>query len=320
MDAIVGLFMFLFWVAVFVGIYAIFQFNKLRQLKETVNRRRANVGAAIKKRGDIMNRVAEAVKGYQGFEQLTTLKMSQDNTAVALAAAYSQTNGMMAAIQSAAQRFPDFRTSALYQEFTQDNRNCNTDIETRTLELTASIDDYNSKRGGLPVVLIAGFLGFRREEYPKFDTAGAETEVESMKDLNAIGTRDDERIEQLLGSAGSSLLGATKVLAGHANQAGKALAAGAGQASRMLAEKIKEKTAGTKYFYAPPGGVPQGPASFDEIQALRAQGSIPENVMLAEVGSQSWQPYSAVAAALGPPAAVPAPPPPSGPPGPAPLV
>jgi LemA protein len=316
MEAIVGLFVFLVWVALLVGIYAIFQFNKLRGLKETVNRRRANVGAAIKKRADIMNRVAEAVKGYQGFEQLTTLKLSADNAAASLAAAYAQTNNMLATIQSAAQRFPELQTSTLYREFMADNRSVNEDIETRNLQLTEAIDAYNTKRGGFPAVLVAGFLGFRREEYPRFDTAGAETDVEQLKDLTAIGTRDDDRIEQLLAGAGSQLLGATKVLAGHAGQAGKALAAGAGQAGKLIAEKIKEKTAGTKYFYAPPGGVPKGPATLEEIRSLRAEGAIPENVMLAEVGSETWQTYAAVASAAEP-QGLPAPPPPP-PPGAAP--
>jgi LemA protein len=316
MEAIVGLFVFFFWVAVILGIIAVFQFNKLRRLKETVNRRRANVGASIKKRADIMNRVAEAVKGYQGFEQLTALKISQDNAAASLAAAYAQTNNMLATIQSAAQRFPELQTSSIYREFTQDNRKCNEDIETRNLELTEAIDTYNSSRGAMPAVFIAGFLGFRREEYPRFDTAGAETEVQELKDVTAIGTRDDERIEQLLAGAGSQILGATKVLAGHAGQAGKALAAQANQAGKLLAEKIKERTAGTKYFYAPPGGVPKGPATLEEIQSLQAQGTIPETVMLAAVGSETWQPLAAVVASAAQETAVPTPPPP---PGPAPL-
>ena len=80
-SLIADLFWLAFWIVLIVAIIAAFQFNGLRQLKETVNRRRANVGAALKKRADIMNRAAEALKGYQGYEQFTTLKISQDNTA-----------------------------------------------------------------------------------------------------------------------------------------------------------------------------------------------------------------------------------------------
>ena len=312
-SAIFGLIEFALFIAVIIAIVAAFQFNGLRQLKETVNRRRANVSAAIKKRADIMNRAADALKGHQGFEQFTMLKISQDNTTAALAAAYQQTNTMMASIQSAASRFPEFQTSAIYKEFLADNRTVNTDIEQRNLALTEAIDAYNVKRGGLPAVLFAGFLGFRREEYPKFEAGGQETEIEDLKE---IGSRDDERMEQLLAGAGSSILSATKIIAGRAEQAGRSLAAGATQASKMIADKVKERTAGKKYFYSPPGGVPKGPATFDEIQSLRAQGSIPENVMLAEVGSESWQPLSAFSAPPTPEPVVlaPPPPPPPGPP------
>src|SRR5262249_5701979 len=126
-SLIEGIFWLVFWIVLIVGIIAAFQFNGLRQLKETVNRRRANVGAAI------MNRAADALKGYQGFEQFTTLKISSDNTTAALASAYQQTNTMMASIQSAAQRYPEFQTSAIYREFMADNRTVNTDIEQRNL-------------------------------------------------------------------------------------------------------------------------------------------------------------------------------------------
>jgi hypothetical protein len=140
-------------------------------------------------------------------------------------------------------------------------------------------------------------LGFKREEYPAFDTQGAELAVGSV---GAIESHDDDRMEQLLQSAGTSILGATKVLAGQAGQAGKVLANQANQASKLIAdrvaEKVKEKHSGPKYFYMMPGGVPKGPASRDDIRVLLTQGMIQEDALLAEVGTQDWRALEALSA------------------------
>lgn len=294
MDSIVstiwGLILFVFWVVVILGAVSLYFFNKLRKLRETVRRRRANVGAALQKKAQILSKVQEAVKGHQGFEQFTRLKISQDSAQASLAAAFAQTNSAMTALMTAAQDSPQFQSTALYQELMADNRKVNEDIETRQLQLTEAIDDYNTQRGGMPCVLFAGFLGFRREEYPNFDTQGAENAVGTV---GAIETHDEDRMEQLLQSAGTSLLGATRVLASQASSAGKALANQAGQASKLLAdrvaEKAKEKGAGPSYFYMLPGGVPKGPASRDDLRVLLTQGMIQNDALVAEVGSQDWR-------------------------------
>jgi LemA protein len=292
-----GLIVLAFWIVLIVGGISLFYFNKLRQLRETVKRRRANVGAALQKKAQVLSKVQEAVKGHQGFEQFTRLKISQDSAQASLAAAFAQTNSAMTAFMTAAHDSPQFQSTGLYQELMADNRRVNEDIESRQLDLTESIDAYNTRRGGIPCILFAGFLGFKREEYPSFDTQGAETLVGSV---GAIESNDDERMEQLLHSAGSSILGATKVLASQAGQAGKVLANQAGQASKLLAdrvaEKVKEKGAGPKYFYMIPGGVPKGPASKDDIRVLLDQGMLQQDAMLAEVGTQDWRTLDTVSA------------------------
>jgi LemA protein len=292
-----GLILLAFWIVLIVGGISLFYFNRLRKLRETVRRRRANVGAALQKKAQILSKVQEAVKGHQGFEQFTRLKISQDSAQASLAAAFAQTNSAMTALLTAAEHSPQFQTSALYQELMADNRKVNEDIESRQLQLTESIDDYNTQRGGIPCILFAGFLGFKREEYPAFDTQGAELAVGSV---GAIESHDDDRMEQLLQSAGTSILGATKVLAGQAGQAGKVLANQANQASKLIAdrvaEKVKEKHSGPKYFYMMPGGVPKGPASRDDIRVLLTQGMIQEDALLAEVGTQDWRALEALSA------------------------
>jgi LemA protein len=297
-SAVVGLFMLVFWVVLIIGGISLFFFNKLRKLRETVRRRRAIVGAALPKKAQILSKVQEAVKGHQGFEQFTRLKISQDSAQASLAAAFAQTNSAMTAFMTAAHDSPQFQSSALYHELMADNRKVNEDIETRQLQLTEAIDDYNTQRGGIPCVLFAGFLGFRREEYPNFDTQGTETAVGVV---GAIESHDEDRMEQLLQSAGTSLLGATRVLASQASTAGKAIANQAGQASKLIAdrvaEKAREKGVVPSYFYMLPWGTPKGPASKDDLRVLLSQGMIQQDAIVAEVGSQDWQTLGAVSAA-----------------------
>ena len=67
----------------------------------------------------------------------------------------------------------------------------------------------------------------------------------------------------------------------------------AGQAGKLLAAKVTERTAVT-YFYLPRGGVPRGPVPLPTVRELIQRGELEADVLVARAGSEDWQPLAAV--------------------------
>ncbi len=274
MEFISDIFSIIFWSAILVLIFCIYTYNKLRKLKEEVREKKSNVGGAIKKMVDIINKAGEVVQGYKGFEQFTQLKVSNDNSANDLISTVQQSSTMMATLQGAAQRFPDLKASSLYQDLMNDIRKSHEDIEKKGQEFNRAVKEYNNVVSGLPAVLFARFIGFRREAYLNFDTGGME---EQIGIVSSFETEDEERINQLLGKAGNKIAGTTKGLALQAGNMGK-----------LIASKMKEKNK-VQYFYMNKSGVPQGPVTLEEIQQQIDQGELGADVQIAEAGSDKWK-------------------------------
>jgi len=274
MEFISDLFSILFWTAIIVLIFCIYTYNKLRKLKEEVREKKSNVGGAVKKMVDIVNKAGEVVQGYKGFEQFTQLKVSNDNSSNDLISTVQQSSTMMATLQGAAQKFPDLKASTLYQDLMNDIRKSHEDIEKKGQEFNRAVKEYNNVASGLPAVLFARFIGFRREAYLNFDTGGMEEQVGVV---TSFETEDEERINQLLEKAGNKIAGTTKGLALQAGNMGK-----------LFASKMKEKNK-TQYFYMNKSGIPSGPASLEQIQQKMEAGEIDREVRIAEAGSDNWK-------------------------------
>lgn len=274
MGFISDLFSIIFWSAILIIIFCIYSYNKLRRLKEEVREKKSNVGGAVKKMVDIVNKAGEVVQGYKGFEQFTQLKVSNDNSANDLISTVQQSSTMMATLQGAAQRFPDLKASTLYQDLMNDIRKSHEDIEIKGQDFNRAVKEYNNVVSGLPAVLFARFIGFKREAYLNFDTGGMEEQVGVVTSFEG---EDEERINLLLEKAGNKIAGTTKGLALQAGNMGK-----------LIASKMKERNK-EQYFYMNKAGVPQGPVSLEQIQEKIEMGEIGSDVQIAETGSDKWE-------------------------------
>ena len=262
------------FILLIVVVFAVFSYNSLQKLAQEVREKASNVQVAISKKLSVINQLIDVVKNYQEGEQLVQLKISEDNTAASLMNAYQQSGNTLSSIQGMAERFPNLKASEQYHRLTDSIQHCEMDIQAKRENYNGAVKDYNKKRLGIPTIFVARAMGFSEAPYLQFDTSGL-ADVTSLKEFK---TDDGERLQQLLSKAGSQIAGASKTIANQAGQAGK-----------VLADKIKEKSA-TKYFYMSPGGVPKGPVSLDEINNLRGQGSISDDAMVSVAGSESWNP------------------------------
>lgn len=281
MDFIWSILTLLFWVALILGGLALYSYNRLQRLAQEIHEAASNVQIAISKKLSLLNQLIDVVKSHQEGEQFLHLKISQDRTAASLVSAYQQSGSLLATLQGMAERTPNVKNSESYGRLIDSIQHCELDIQSSRMTYNSSVKGYNNVCLSIPTVFISRFIGFGKAPYLEFDTSGA-PDPTALKEFK---TDDGERLQQLLSSAGGHLAGATRSLAGHAGQAGK-----------LIAAKIKEKSATDMYFYMATGGTPKGPVSVDGLRQLASQGVIDETVMVARVGSQEWQPLGSLPA------------------------
>lgn len=256
-------------VVVIAGLY-----NKLQKYSQPVKEAASNVQVAISKKITMLNQLVEVVKNYQEAEQFTLLKISQDSTdTAALIASYQQSGNLMSSIQGIADRFPNLKASDQYQKLMSSISSCEDNIQSNRERYNHVVKEYNSGRSSIPTVFVAQFLGFSEAPYIQFDIAGNAGD----NILKGFQTDDGQRLNILLKQAGDKVSSATKSLANHAGNAGK-----------LIADKIREMPS-DKFFYMVPGSVPKGPLALDEIESMVESGTIPADTKIAASGSEEWQ-------------------------------
>jgi LemA protein len=278
-----SVFWFLFWVALILGAVALVSYNTLQKLAQEVKEKSSNIQVAVSKKVQMVNQLGDLVRSFQQAEQLTLLKVSQDNTAQAVAGAYRESGQMLATIQSMAQRFPELKANEQYHRLIDSIQHCESNIEQRRNQYNEAVKHYNGKRGSIPSVFVARALGFPTAPHLEFDVSGAEDNT-----MRRFETPDGEQLAKLLGNTGASVAGGMKKLTQSAVEVGTMVAGKAADAVGKTSAASVER-----YFYmAAAGGVPKGPLTLQEIDSLILSGAAPAALMVAREGSDAWQPIA----------------------------
>ena len=261
-----------------VGLYAVKNYNGLQRMAQNVRESASNVQVAVSKKLSLINQLIEVVKNYQAGEQLVQMQVSQDNSTAAMSNAYQQSGTVLSTIQGMADRFPNLKANEQYHRLINNIEGCEAEIGNSRTNYNAVVKQYNSHRLGIPTIFIARSMGFGEAPYLQFDQSGA-TDPNSLKEFK---TDDGERLQQLLSGAGNSIAKTTRSLAQQAGNAGK-----------MLADKIKDAP-DAQYFYLPAGGTPKGPLPLNQIRSMAASGTLPADVQVAASGADDWKALSAM--------------------------
>jgi hypothetical protein len=275
---------FVFLAALVLAAVAVWSYNSLRRLAENVKEAQSNVDIALRKKVSLINRLSEMANQYRKGEELVMLKVSQDGTEAAMRDAYQQSGTVMAAIQGMAQRFPELKATDQFKELVPAIDRAESDLQNWRVRCNSSIKDYNSHRSALPHALYAGMLGFRPARYLELES------VESSDSMieRPVFADDGDQVKELLGMAGSRMLGATKTLASQ----GKLLAEKA--ATRVQTEMASRAAAGREYHYLDGERSPKGPVSREELDLMFRSGTISPDTDVLEAGSKGWTKYAAL--------------------------
>jgi LemA protein len=283
-DLITSLIQLVIFAVVVLAIVAAWSYNSLRRLAENVKEAQSNVDVALRKKISLVNQLVDVAGKYMDRESLVMLKVSQDATAAATGQLYQQTGTVLSTIQGMAQKFPDLKASEQYSNLANSIAQSESDLQNWRVRCNSAIKEYNSKRSALPHALYAGVLGFRPARYLELDA----TESGDASIQKQIIADDGDRLNELLGMAGSRVFEATKVIATQ----GRDLAERA--ATRVQSEMAARSALGAaaQYTYLDGSKLPVGPVSRSELDALFQSGAISADTDVLEAGSRAWTKYS----------------------------
>ena len=286
-DFIIGLIQLAIFVGIVLAVVAAWGYNSLRRLAESVKEAQSNIDVALRKKISLVNQLVDVAGKYMDRESLVMLKVSQDATEAATGQLYQQTGTVLSTIQGMAQKFPDLKSSEQYSNLAAAIAQSESDVQSWRVRCNSAIKEYNSKRSSLPHALYASLLGFRPARYLELEAVESDDAIVQKQ----IIADDGDRLNELLGMAGSRVLGATKVIAAQ----GKEIAEKA--AARVQTEMAARSalSAGVQYTYLDAARLPSGPVSRSELDELFRSGVITADTDILESGSKSWTKYAKVA-------------------------
>lgn len=185
--------MFLTLLIIFIAVvfYVARRYNALQTLAHGVREAHANVMASMKKRLDLVNKLADIAKGYADHEKLTHLSISSTG-AEAGTGDTTAASGVLTQVMRMATQYPELKANAAYQQLMAQLQVIESDLQSKREAYNAMVRLYNSAIGQLPVSLFARQLGFKSAPY--FDVENADS-LEKMREFH---NEDAEHLKQLL--------------------------------------------------------------------------------------------------------------------------
>ncbi|MGF6147585.1 LemA family [Kingella potus] len=191
-------------------------YNRLQTSMQNIREMYSNLQAGLKKRQQLSGQIIEIASGYMAHEQLTQLKVAQNNP------------GQM---QVLAQAFPELKADATYQKLMQQLENLENDILARRENYNNRVNAYNSYRNSFPVVLVAQKLSFDIIQY--FDTDDEKFDLQAQ----SFSRDDTQALQQFIGES-------TKAAAGTVSHAVKQINQGVSQLKDKIDGKPVQETDG----------------------------------------------------------------------------
>lgn len=298
----------LFWAVVVLAVFAFLGYNRLRHLSESIREGWSNIGVVGRKQASLINQLIEVVKGYQESEKLVMLKIAEDvSSSASIQQMYQQSGIVLSAASGIAQRFPELKADTQYSRLVDSIQACEKDLQASRQIYNQQVKSYNVHRSSIPTVFFASVVGFKEAPYLEF--AGNEQITDIGKLQTFSSDSDGERLNALLGVAGSKAL----ELGSKAAQIGRDVASKAAEGGRQLADTARGSTYKSENGESldialppppPPPPIPKvslyylgkdrqtiGPVSASELSRMKNLGHISPDTLVVELGEKNWKPY-----------------------------
>lgn len=286
----------LFLILIVAAVFFFKGYNKLQKASQSVKETASNIDVMLRKKLELTQQIMDVCKGYADHEKLTLFKISvdQSNSLSELAAANGQADKAFAYFSQLANRFPDLKASANYQQLAAQLQALGDQLQNKREQYNARVSDYNKVRNVVPTIFVARALSFSEAKHLDFGDAS------SMDILKTFQTDDGAKLEAFLGNIGSKVASGTKAAVGKAAEVGTVVAQKARTGSTSAVEFGRDRLGLTKYHYSE-GGVIKGPIMRKELDALVAEKKLSATVFVLEDGTKDWIKYETLLTKDAPP-------------------
>ncbi len=156
-----------------VGIY-----NGLVKAKIRVDEAWSDITVQLKRRGDLIPNLVNAVKGYAKHEKGVFEKVTEARSAIMGANGPAETakaeGGFQAALKSlfaVAEAYPDLKANENFKHLQEELVDTEDKIQASRRFYNGSVRDLNTKIQVFPTNIFAGMLGFTKREFYEVDGA-----------------------------------------------------------------------------------------------------------------------------------------------------
>lgn len=165
-----GLLIGIIVVIVLLAGFFIASYNSLVKLRNWVKESWSQIDVQLKRRYDLIPNLVETVKGYAAHEKETLEKVIQARNQLVQGSpqerieADNMLQGALKSIFALSEAYPDLKANQNFLKLQEELTATENKVAYSRQLYNKTVADYNIKRETFPTVLIAGMLGFQKEE------------------------------------------------------------------------------------------------------------------------------------------------------------
>lgn len=163
--------------------YALYAYNRLARLRNTLQTEWADVDVLLKKRAELIPNLVEAVKGYSAYEKevLEKVALARSSAATsgsARSADESSLSGFVASIFALREKYPDLKANGNFINLQTQLFSLEEEIATRRSNYNDIVKAYNDFVLKFPANALAAMVGFSLVEPFEFTGSREVPEVD----------------------------------------------------------------------------------------------------------------------------------------------
>lgn len=165
-----GLLIGIIVVIVLLAGFFIASYNSLVKMRNWVKESWSQIDVQLKRRYDLIPNLVETVKGYAAHEKETLEKVIQARNQLVQGSpqerieADNMLQGALKSIFALSEAYPDLKANQNFLKLQEELTATENKVAYSRQLYNKTVADYNIKRETFPTVLIAGMLGFQKEE------------------------------------------------------------------------------------------------------------------------------------------------------------
>jgi LemA protein len=161
-------------VVVLIGLWLLFTYNSLIQLRNRVKEAWSQIDVQLKRRSSLIPNLVEAVKGYAKHEKEVFENVTKARSALMgathpaeKAAANDMLTGALKSLFAVAEAYPNLRATENFKQLQDELSDTETKVAASRQFYNTNVLDYNNTIQQVPAVFVANMFGFKQEEFFK---------------------------------------------------------------------------------------------------------------------------------------------------------